>query len=362
MGMSSNIYEHYMLREILEEPGALRRTIDLERGRIRSVANRVVAENYEMIYITGSGTSYHAGLASQYALSNLSGLTASTLPASEFDRWVPRRFSRRTLLIAISQSGESSDILEAADAASERGIPILAVTNTPGSSLAEKADFQIFPRSGRENAVPATKTYVTQLMSLFMLSLELAMRRVGNDELSDFRERLYMAPQAAECTLKSLISKVREASRRFKDLNVIFLLGSGSNFATALEGALKLKETCNVFSEGFATGEFLHGPLRLVNEGTLVIMMATPDEIESIVELNRSLKGFGAFTMLISEGTPKVTRLSNEVDEIFTVSSGMPRIFSPLLYVLPLQVFAYYSSVIRGFNPDRPEKLRKVVR
>ena len=351
-----------MLREILEEPEALRRTIDLERDRIRSVANRVVAENYEMIYITGSGTSYHAGLASQYALSNLSGLMASTLPASEFNRWVPRRISRRTLLIAISQSGESSDILEAADAASERGIPILAVTNTPGSSLAEKADFQIFPRSGRENAVPATKTYVTQLMSLFMFSLEIATRRVGNDELSDFRERLYLAPQAAECTLKSLISKVKEASVRFKDLNAIFLLGSGSNYATALEGALKLKETCNVFSEGFATREFLHGPLRLVNEDTLVIMMAAPDEIESIVELNRSLKGFGAFTMLISEETPRATRISSEMDEIFTVSSGMPRIFSPLLYILPLQIFAYYSSVFRGFNPDRPEKLRKVVR
>ena len=360
--ISSDVYEHYMIREILEEPEALKRTIDLEYDRIRNVVNEIAAENYEMVYITGSGTSYHAGLASQYALSNLAGLVSSALPASEFDRWVPKRISRRTLLIAISQSGESSDVLEAADAALKRKIPILAVTNTPGSSLSEKAEFHIFPRSGRENAIPATKTYVTQLLSLFMFSIELAAKNVGDDELLDLRNRLYMAPQAVEHTLKSLIPKIKEASRRFKDLDVVFLLGSGANYATALEGALKLKEACNIFSEGFATREFLHGPLRLVDEHTLVIMIAAPDEVESLVELSRSLKGFGASTILVSESTRRTKLLTREVDEVFTVSSGMPLIFSPLLYILPLQVFTYYSSIFRGFNPDRPEKLKKVVK
>jgi len=178
-----------MLREIFEEPEALRRTINLEQDRIERIASEVNSEKYEILYITGSGTSYHAGLASQYALSKLAGLMATALPASEFNRWVPLKISRKTLLMAISQSGESSDVLEAVEAASQRGISLLAVTNTFNSTLARKANYCIFPRSGRELAIPATKTYVTQLMAIFMFSVSLALRNTGINELEEIEKR-----------------------------------------------------------------------------------------------------------------------------------------------------------------------------
>lgn len=359
--MPSKTYPHHMLKEIFEEPEALRRTINLEQERIRKIASEVTAENYEMIYITGSGTSYHAGLASQYALSNLTGLVASALPASEFHRWVPSRISRKTLLMAISQSGESSDVLEAAESASQRGISLLAITNTFGSTLARKADFCIFPRSGRELAIPATKTYVTQLMAIFMFSIDLALSR-RNNEFKEIKERLYKAPQAVEYTLKSLRPLIQEAAGRFKDKNAIFLLGSGPNYATALEGALKLKETCRTFAEGFATREFLHGPMRLVDKRTLMIIMASSNETEDTIRLGDSLRNFGASVIFISETSRYAERLAEISDEMFLVPSGLPRVFSPLLYVLPLQIFSYYMSISKGLNPDKPEKLTKVVK
>ena len=360
--MASEIYPHHMLREIFEEPEVLRRTINLEQDRIERIASEIHSENYEIFYITGSGTSYHAGLASQYALSNLTGIMATALPASEFHRWVPSKISRKTLLMAISQSGESSDVLKAAEAALQRGISLLAVTNTLGSTLARMARFHIFPRSGRELAIPATKTYITQLMSIFMFSVNLALRSRGNNEFTQMRESLYRVPDIIEGTLRSLRPQIQEAAERFKDKNVIFLLGSGPNYATALEGALKLKETCRIFAEGFATREFLHGPMRLVDERTLMIIMAPPDEAEDSIRLGKSLRNFGASVVFISEESCNVARLAEGADEIFLVSSGLPKVFSPLLYVLPLQIFAYYMSVSKGLNPDKPEKLTKVVK
>jgi len=360
--MPSKMYAHHMLKEIFEEPEALRRTINLERDRIQKIASRVSSENYALIYITGSGTSYHAGLASQYALSNLTGLVAAAIPASEFHRWVPSKISRKTLLMAISQSGESSDVLEAAEAALQRGISLLAVTNTLDSTLARKADFCIFPRSGKEVAIPATKTYVTQLMSIFMFSVDLALGNSGTSEFEEIRDGLYKAPKLVEDTLESLESQIRESAERFKDKNAIFLLGSGPNYATALEGALKLKETCRIFSEGFATREFLHGPMRLVDERTLVIIIAPPGEDNNIVRLGNSLRRFGASIIFISEESCNVAKFAESSDETFLVSSGLPGVFSPILYVLPLQLFAYYTSVSKGLNPDKPEKLTKVVK
>ena len=129
-------YSHHMLKEIFEEPEVLRNTIKLERDRLRELSSKIISEDYDMIYITGSGTSYHAGLASQYALSNLAKIIASTLPASEFHQWIPSEISRKILLMAISQSGESSDVIRAADVALQRGIKLLAVTNTSDSTLA----------------------------------------------------------------------------------------------------------------------------------------------------------------------------------------------------------------------------------
>lgn len=353
-----------MIREILEEPEVIRRTIVEEKENIRRIAELIRAENYEMAYVTGSGTSYHAGLASQYALSSLTDMIVSAIPASEFNRWVPQSLPRKTLLIAISQSGESIDIINAAKAALKRKMSVLAVTNTPESTLANLADYTIFPRSGREVAVPATKTYVAQMVAIFMLAIEIA--SFGEEKTADIesmRRSLFNTPELIEDIFRSSSGVIREAAKKYRNENLMFILGSGPNYATALEAALKLKETCMVFAEGFATREFLHGPVRLVDERTLVIMICPSDEIEDYINLSNSFKGFGASIISIIERDETSKRsLANISDDVFYVPPGLPKIFSPITFVVPIQIFSYYLSVFKGLNPDKPEKLTKVVR
>ena len=355
-------HSHHMIKEIFEEPVVVRRTLDEEKERTSEIAHEIRSAGYEMIYITGSGTSYHAGLASQYALSNLTELMTSIIPASEFSRWIPTKIQRKVLLMAISQSGESVDVLEAVQAALSRRMTVLAVTNTPGSRLAEISRYHLLPKSGRELAVPATKTYVTQLMSIFMLSVELAAETMSPKDFARTREGLYKAPKLLEKTLRLLNAQIRDIAGKYREKNFLFLLGSGPNYATALEGALKLKETCTIYAEGFATREFLHGPMRLVDERTIIAMIASPDEIETYHSLGKSLRNFGAPVILISEETVETANLGESWDEAILVPPGLPKVFSPILYIIPLQLFAYYSSVSRGLNPDVPEKLTKVVR
>ncbi|MEO0252064.1 MAG: SIS domain-containing protein, partial [candidate division WOR-3 bacterium] len=210
-----------MIKEILEEPLVIRRTILEEQENIKQIANKIKTENYEIIYMTGSGTSYHAGLVSQYVLSSLTGLTTNTILASEFQRWIPPSLQRKTLLIAISQSGESTDVIDAVKAALKRGIDVLAITNTPGSTLARLANYAIFPRSGMEVAVPATKTYITQLMTVFMLSIEMVASKGYTKNIEILREKLYDVPNIIEEIFRLNREIIRESAKRYSNKNLI---------------------------------------------------------------------------------------------------------------------------------------------
>ncbi len=351
-----------MIKEILEEPIAIKRTIAKEQENIIEIAKEIKDKKYEIIYVIGSGTSYHAGLAGQYAFSSLTNLIVSTIPASEFQRWVPSSISRRTLLMAISQSGESKDVIDATKDALKRKIDVLAITNTPKSTLANLATYAIFPRSGREVAVPATKTYVTQLMTIFMLVLELAKFRKSRTKVESLKEKLYSVPQIIDEIFASSREDIRRTANKYKNKNLMFILGSGPNYATALEAALKLKETCMVFAEGFAAREFLHGPVRLVNEKTLMILISLSDEINEYASLSKSFRSFGANVISILERVKNSKILANLSNSIFYVSSSLPKVFSPIVFIVPIQLFTYYMSVFKGLNPDKPEKLVKVVK
>jgi glucosamine--fructose-6-phosphate aminotransferase (isomerizing) len=351
-----------MIKEILEEPLVIKRTILEEQENIRRIANKIKTEDYKMAYITGSGTSYHAGLVGQYILSNLTSLTANTILASEFQHWIPSNLSRKTLLIAISQSGESRDVIEATKFALKKGIDILAITSTPESTLARLASYIIFPRSGREVAVPATKTYVAHLTAVFMLATELAALEETTTNVKVLKERLYDMPNVVEEIFRREKEEVYKAAKRYCNKNLIFVLGSGPNYATALEAALKLKETCMVFAEGFAAREFLHGPIRLIDERALMILISPSDEVSNYVSLARSFKGFGADVLSILEETEDSKILAELSDSVFYVPYGLPKFFSPIVFIVPIQLFAYYMSVLKGLNPDNPEKLVKVVK
>lgn len=327
---------------------------------IHDVVDEIQSKRYEMIYITGSGTSYHAGLAGQYAFSALTRLITSLIPASEFPLWIPRVVTRKTLLIAISQSGESSDVLAAAKAALNRNMDILAITNTPGSSLTRMSQYTLWTRAGKELAVTATKSYVAQLIVIFLLSLELVSKQeFWAEDLAQLRQKLLMAPDLIAKTINSINDQMRELASMYGNKNFFFLLGSGPNYATALEGALKLKEACNIFAEGFASREFLHGPIQLVDDRTPLLFILSAEEIDSFFGLMETLRRFGAPLISISDKMDKLREVSTWV---VCIPKGFPQVFSPLLYIIPLQLFSYYSSIARGLNPDKPEKLTKVVK
>jgi len=353
-------FSHHMMREIYEQPQAVQNTLTEGYREVRSIAEEIRSKNYEMIYITGSGTSYHAGLAGQYALFTLTKLVTSLIPASEFPVWIPSATKRRALLMAISQSGESPHVLAAVKAALEKEMDTLAITNTPGSSLTELSRHILLTRAGEELAVTATKSYVAQLAVLFLLSLELTPPEgFGSKDSARFRKKLFEAPKLISETISINEDLMRKLSNMHKDKIFFFLLGSGSNYATALEGALKLKEACNIFAEGFASREFLHGPIQLLNEKTPVLFMLSADEIDGFLELMETIRKFGAPLIAISE---KSDRAGEIFDGLACIPEGFPKTFSPILYVVPLQLFAYYSSIARNLNPDKPEKLRKVVK
>ncbi|MBS7638620.1 SIS domain-containing protein [Candidatus Bathyarchaeota archaeon] len=353
-------FPHRMIMEIYEQPKALEDTMVKEDDEVRRVAEIIDQRRCELIYITGSGTSYHAGLAGGYALSTLTGMITSTIPASEFESWIPPSIPRRSLLLAISQSGESSDILEAAKAASGRGIMVVALTNTPGSPLAEVSDHVLLTHAGREYAVAATKTYTAQLSILYMLSLELArLTGLAPWSVEELRASLSSTPRLAREALMMNDKPIEGLAYRFRQSNYFFLLGSGPNYATALEGALKLKEACNIYAEGFAAREFLHGPIQLISGGTPSIFIAAGEDVKRLMRLALSIKGFGAPLIPVSDRPEGLSAVSQEV---VRVPGGLPGIFSPIIFIIPLQLFAYYGSKARGLDPDRPEKLRKVVR
>lgn len=352
--------QHHMIREIHEQPRVIKATITRENQQVADVAKAIYDNKYEMVYLTGSGTSYHASLVGAFSLSILTGLVCNSIPASEFEAWLPSTIPRKSLLIAISQSGESLDVLEAARSALKKNMKIIAITNTPNSSLTKIADCTLLTHAGKELAVTATKTYTTQLILLFMLTLELAkLQGQRSKEVKELKTAFLKIPKLAKETLILNENLMRKLAYNFKHVNCFFLLGSGPNYATALESALKLKEACNIFAEGFASREFLHGPIQLIGGQTPIIFIVSKDEMEDFKGLIKTIVNFGAPLIPVSEKAQTFPHLSVKGAQI---PEGFPKIFSPILYIIPLQLFAYYSSVARNLNPDKPEKLKKVVK
>lgn len=358
--MVTKQFPHYMLREIHEEPQAVETTLTEGYKEVKRVVEEIRSKKYDMIYITGSGTSYHAGLATQYALFTLTNLVTSLIPASEFPAWIPSVVKRKALLIAISQSGESIDVLAAVQAALEKDMDALAVTNTPGSSLTKLSRYTLLTRAGKELAVTATKSHIAQLAMLFLLSLELTRtKKRVSENIEHLIERLFEVPKFISETININKDLTYRLANMHRDKSFFFLLGSGSNYAAALEGALKLKETCNIFAEGFASREFLHGPMQLLSKKTPVLLMLSIDETDILLGLMKTIRRFGAPLISISEKSDRVKRVSTG---LMPIPEGFPKVFSPILYVVPLQLFSYHSSIVRNLDPDKPEKLRKVVK
>ncbi len=330
----------YMISEIKEQPMAVERALREAKDEISSAAESLTGR---FIYATGSGSSYHASLVLNRVLTRIARERITSIQASELPEWIPPEI-KGSALVAFSQSGESKDVLTAVKRFREiaPNDPVVAITNTPGSTLASMSDLVILTRAGEERAVAATKSYTTQLAVSILLSLELA--ELKGIDVSFLREELSSIPKKIESSIESSLGPVNELALRIKDRVLGFVLGKGSNYPTALEAALKLRETSNLHYVGYAAREFLHGPIQLVDRGVPVIFLNWT-EIEDVLTKARSYGG-------------EVIRVGDGGD------ISLPRTeyeFSPLLMVIPMQILSYKVSLLRGLDPDKPEKLTKVV-
>jgi len=348
-----------MLQEIHEQPKAIADTLLEAFEKARNIVHQLAPSKLAMVYFTGSGTSYHACLAANYALSTLTRISSTTLPASEFSSWVSQTDRTGTAVVAISQSGESVDALAAVNAASSAGMHTIGVTNSPGSTLVKQTEFQLLARAGEEKAVTATKSFTATLAAAYALVSELARADGSGTENYDLERSLLGASDQVRLTITSSEDQAKALASKFADKQMYFILGSGPNMPSALEGALKLKESCNVYAEGFATREFLHGPMQLVDSRTPVFLLQGPQEAEQVLQLAKSFLRFGAPTVIIKRKAAD----NGEVGlEAIDVAPGLEEVFSTLIYVIPLQLYAFYSALNRGLNPDNPVKLTKVVK
>ena len=360
-------HEHFMHKEIFEQPRAITDTL---RGRIDFDVGEPVLEqvhldkiqNIERILLLGCGTSYHSGMVAKYLFEQLARVHVEVEVASEF-RYRNPVVDEKTLIIAISQSGETADTLAALKEAAQHGSPCLAICNVMDSAIARFCDARagvLYTRAGPEIGVASTKAFVTQLVCLHMLALVLANQRgqISAANLKAEMVDLARIPREMEEILKSE-EAIQEIADRYQHMDHMLYLGRGPFFPIALEGALKLKEISYVHAEGYAAGEMKHGPIALIDENMPVVVMATQgpgyDKVMSNLEEVKARGG-----KIISVGLEDDERLANVSTDMMTLPQA-PFWILPILSVLPLQILAYHIAKLRGTDIDQPRNLAKSV-
>ena len=358
-------YEDFMRKEIDEQPGAIRDTLVARTdaaGRLALDEVKLdpdVLRDVRKVFVVACGTAYHSGLVAKYAIEHRTRLPVEIDIASEF-RYRDPVLGPDTLTLAVSQSGETIDTLEAARHARRQGSRVLAVTNTVGSSLARDADAVLYTHAGPEIGVAATKTFVTQMVALHLVALYLAQVRGATfpEEIRDALRHLTALPGQVERTL-ALEPQVRGISAWLAEARDVLFIGRHTGYPAALEGALKLKEISYLHAEGYAAGELKHGPIALVEEGTPVVAIAPACHVLPKVLSNiQEVKARGARVVAVAtEGTAEVAALA---DDVLWVPET-PELLAPVVVTPPLQLLAYHVARRRGCDVDRPRNLAKSV-
>jgi len=353
-------YPHFMLKEIHEQPACLRNTLRLQEHYLDLMAT--FPDRAREVFLVACGTSYHACLAASYMFSKLAFLTTYPVIASEFVEQHGKSVNIDSTILAVSQSGETADTLAAVNCARQRAATILGLTNAIGSTLTRVSRVYIGQQSGPEIGVAATKTFSSQLSVLAQLALRLAKKRgkVSQDEMDFLAERLQKIPDIVETIIKTQEEKVKQIAKKYRDAKTFFFLGRGISTATAYEGRLKLMEIAYVPAIAFPAGESKHGPISLVEPGFPVVFVCPKDETHKTVIGNiMEMKARGASIIaVVEEGDEEIKNL---VDDYVEVPKGVPEVLSPIPFVIPLQLLAYYMAVERGHNPDMPRNLAKSV-
>lgn len=356
-------YEHFMLKEIMEQPKVIRDTIRPRIVNGEVVLDGINLEDYikgvNRIVVTACGSAYHAGVVGKYVIEELARIPVEADLASEF-RYRSPIIDEHTLVIVVSQSGETADTLAALKEAKRLGSRTLAIVNVVGSTIANEADDVIYTWAGPEIAVATTKAYSAQLCVLYLMAIYMG-RKLGrisdrqNAELIDEMSRL---PELVENILGDCDGIKNLASRFFNGKNMFFI-GRNLDYASALEASLKLKEISYIHSEAYAAGELKHGTISLIEEGRLVVAIACQDELfDKLLSNIREVKARGA--VVIGVAKQHNTDIAKEADNCIYIPDVM-NVFTPSLSCIPLQLFAYYVAVMNGCDIDKPRNLAKSV-
>jgi glucosamine--fructose-6-phosphate aminotransferase (isomerizing) len=337
--------------EILEQPEAARRQLRSSVGAIEGLAERLRDRPVASVVIAARGTSDHAAIYAQYVLGVRNGLSAGLATPSVVSLYSADPKVRDALVIGISQSGASPDIVGVVEAARGQGAPTLAITNDPTSALASAAEFVIELAAGPERAVAATKTYTTSLIAIARLSAALAGERGTTPDLEAIPDRI-----AEALTVEK---EVEAIARELASMDRTIVVGRGFEYATAREWALKLKELAYVFADPYSAADFLHGPIALVQPGIPVLVLAPQGApAEDQKKLLRDLRDRGIDTVVVSdvEDTRSLGRWA------IAIPAGVPEWLRPIVSIVPAQLFAYHLTVAKGLDPEAPRGLSKVTR
>ena len=358
-------YEHFMLKEIFEQPKGISETINRrldEKGMIKLDGislTREELDRFSKIYIVACGTAYHAGLVGKTIIEKFAKIPVEVDVASEF-RYRDPLVDENTLFIAISQSGETLDTLAALREAKRKGARILSVVNVVGSSVARESDDVFYTWAGPEIAVASTKAYTTQLTCMYLLGLYMGLERgtITEEFYRDFIGELSVIPEKLEGYLKKT-GEIEALAKILYNRDQVFFIGRGLDSAIAYEGSLKLKEISYINSFAIAAGELKHGTIALMEPGTLVLALATQDFLyEKMISNIQEIKARGAHVLSIAkEGNRAIEAQSNEAIYIPPCRDEL----TPLLSVVPLQLFSYFVAKERGCNIDKPKNLAKSV-
>ncbi|MCX5998749.1 MAG: isomerizing glutamine--fructose-6-phosphate transaminase, partial [Chloroflexi bacterium] len=340
-------HDFYMMKEILEAPHAIRGALAQDRHLLMEMAMGILRA--KQVVFTACGTSRYAALVGRYLFSKLAGRLCEVVIGSEFD-YFSDSVDKNTLVIAITQSGETADVLSGLKTAKKNGATIYSLVNTVGSSVARLSDRVLYLNCGPEIGVAATKSFMSQLTILYLLAFAMANRL--DEGMAKLKEDI--CPKI-EQVLAHNGTKARELAELTKNRNDFYYIARGINFAIATEGALKLKEVSYVHAEGMPAGELKHGTLALIDEGTPVVVICPKDYTYDETMANAAeTKARGTFVIGVSE-------VNDPMFDAWIEIRRVEEIFYPLVTIVPLQLLAYYLAVARGEDPDRPRNLAKSV-
>lgn len=357
-------YKHFMAKEIMEQPKAVKNTISprIKNGRIVLDDIELTEEqvkNISKIFIVACGSAYHVGVVAKYLFEQFAGIPTEVDVASEF-RYRKPIIDKNVLVLIISQSGETADTLAALREAKRLGARTLSIVNVVGSSIANDSDDVIYTWAGPEIAVATTKAYSTQLAVVYLLTIYIAdkLGTLSEEDYAYYVSQLESLPDKIAETLQ-VEQDVKQIAAKFYNLNDIFFIGRNLDYAMSLEGSLKLKEISYIHSEAYAAGELKHGPISLIEDGTLVVALATQRELFGKMMSNiKEVKARGAVVLGLTTQDNK--QIENETDYTFYIPQ-VCEMMLPSLTVVPLQMFAYHIASMKGYDIDKPRNLAKSV-